>query len=277
MNFTTIAKARKETGLAYLGNINSSAKMIKNKKVSNNYTYVIYLAPAKQSGYNACSHSTPECRLGCLNTSGRSGMDITCGKLMVYNCRNKKTRLFYEQPEYFMAWMIAEILFYQRKAIKDGYAFSIRLNGTSDIDWQNVKVNGQSIFEIFNQVQFYDYTKNINKYLDCPANYHITYSYTGRNWLLCEDLLNTGQNIAIVFNISKKQPLPLTYKGYQVINGDLTDYRPYDDKGCIVGLQWKHIADKKAEKKILNSCFVVQANVPECIYETSNVQEAVLV
>jgi len=64
MKFTTISKTRKELGIAYLGNINISAKLIKNMKVSGNYTYSIYLAPASTSGYNVCSHSTHECRLG---------------------------------------------------------------------------------------------------------------------------------------------------------------------------------------------------------------------
>ena len=38
MNFTTIPAAKKLTGLAYLGGMNVSAKMIKNLKVSNNMT-----------------------------------------------------------------------------------------------------------------------------------------------------------------------------------------------------------------------------------------------
>ena len=79
MNFTTISKAKKETGLSYLGKINISAKLAKNGKVNHQYTYGIYLAPANTSGYNVCSHSTPECRLGCLATSGRAGMEIVAG------------------------------------------------------------------------------------------------------------------------------------------------------------------------------------------------------
>jgi hypothetical protein len=271
MKFTTISQARKETGLAYLGNINSSAKMIKNKKVSGQYTYLIYLAPAKQSGYNVCSHSTPECRLGCLATSGHAGMELIAGGSRIKNSRIKKTRLFYENPAYFMAWMFAEIDYYQRKAKKDGFGFSIRLNGTSDIDWANVKVNGKNVFETFSNVMFYDYTKNPNKFINKPSNYHLTFSYTGRNWNACEAILERGGNIAVVFNIDKKKPLPAMYKGYTVLNGDMTDYRPADKKGAVIGLYWKRIADKDVELQILNSCFVVAADAPECTY--ANVQE----
>ena len=211
MKFTTIANAKKETGLTYLGKINISSKMLKNKKVSHQYTYLIYLSPANTSGYNVCSHSTPECRLGCLATSGHAGMDIISGKTTIMNCRINKTKLFYEQPEYFINWLIAEIKMYKLKAIKDGYYFSVRLNGTSDIDWHNVLINGLTIFQIFPDVQFYDYTKNYNKFNSIAPNYHLTYSYTGRNWQLCKSLLNKGYNIAMVFNAKNESEIPMYY------------------------------------------------------------------
>jgi hypothetical protein len=264
MKFTTIQNARQETGLSYLGNINSSAKMIKNKKVSGQYTYIIYLAPAKTSGYQVCSHSTPECRLGCLATSGRSGMELSAGKSRIKDARVKKTRMFFEHQEYFMNWMIAEIRFYQRKAQKDGFSFSARLNGTADIDWQNVRINGQNIFEIFPEVSFYDYTKNPLKFRNKASNYHLTFSHTGRNWNLCKAVLESGNNVAVVFNAKNESELPAMYKGYKVINGDANDYRPLDGQGVIVGLKWKRIANKVVEKEMLQSCFVVQPNDINC-------------
>ncbi len=278
MNFTSITNAKKETGLSYLGNINSSAKMLKSKKASHQYTYIIYLAPAKTSGYNVCSHSTPECRLGCLATSGHAGMELQAGlSSRIKDARIKKVKLFYEEPEYFMNWLISEIKFYQRKAQKDGFYFSVRLNGTSDIDWQNVLVDGKNIFEIFPDVQFYDYTKNPNKFINKPKNYHLTFSYTGRNWQLCEAVLKAGNNIAMVFNAKTEAEIPASYKGYQVINGDLTDYRIADANGIIVGLKFKHIADKEAEKQILQSCFVVDIKSADCKYASVNVLEEALV
>lgn len=264
MKFTTIAKAKEQTGLSYLGNINKSAKLAKNGKVSHQYTYGMYLAPAATSGYNVCSHSTPECRRGCLATSGRAGMEIIAGKTKTRDARTKKVRLFYEQPEFFMAWLIAEIKAGQRKAQQDGFYFSVRLNATSDIDWQNVRVDGQNIFEIFSDVNFYDYTKNPNKFINKPANYHLTFSYTGRNWNVCEALLQKGHNIAMVFNTKNENELPVMYKTYKVINGDLTDYRIDDGNGVIVGLKWKRIADKQADKEVRQSCFVMNILDWEC-------------
>lgn len=273
MEFTTIAAAKRQAGFCYIGGVDKSAKLIKNGKVSRQYTYGVYLAPANMSGYNVCPFSTPECRKGCLNTSGRTGIEIMSGISRNLNCRIKKTRLFYEEPEFFMAWMIAEIKMHSRRAAKNGFGFSARLNCTSDIDWANVLVNGKNIFEIFPDVNFYDYTKNPNKYYNRPSNYDLTFSYTGRNWKSCKEVLNMGENIAMVFNVKHESELPATFKGYQVINGDLTDYRVADAKGVIVGLKWKRIANKEAEREVLQSCFVVQPDDINCTYQPATVLE----
>ena len=257
MKFTTIANARRQTGLSYLGNINASSKMMRSKEFSHQYTYAIYLAPSNLSGFNVCSHSTKECRMGCLNTSGRAGIEIFSGATMISNARIKKTKLFFEDTAFFMQWLIAEIKVYQIKAKRDNYFFSVRLNATSDINWQNIYVEGQNIFNIFPDVNFYDYTKNPMKFENKPSNYHLTFSYTGRNWNACKALLKNGYNIAMVFKVKHEIELPKIYEGYAVINGDLTDYRIADAKGIIVGLKWKRIANRVNEKKILNSCFVV--------------------
>lgn len=266
MEFTTIANARKQTGLSYLGNINSSAKMVKNKKVNHEYTYIIYLAPASTSSYNVCSHSTPECRLGCLATSGHAGMEINSGiRTTIQDARIKKVKLFFEETSFFMQWVIAEINFYQRKAIKDGFSFSVRLNGTSDIDYANVLINGKTIFEIFPEVSFYDYTKNHNKFVGIAKNYHLTFSYSGLNWSNANILLQSGYNVAVVFNILKGHTLPKTFMGYEVVNGDLTDLRTKDKKGVIIGLKFKEIADrKKAMLLKQKSNFVVRTDDKRC-------------
>ena len=109
LEFTNIAQAKKQTGLAYLGGISTSAKIMHSQQYSQQYTYAVYLAPGNLSGYNVCSHSTPECRMGCLNTSGRAGIEEISGRTNIHDARVKKTKLFYEQPEFFMQWMIAEI------------------------------------------------------------------------------------------------------------------------------------------------------------------------
>ena len=262
MKFINRSQAVKQVGVSYVGSINSSAKLIKNQKVSDNYTYIVYLAPAKQSGYNVCSHSTPECRLGCLSTSGRVKIEVCSNKSVIRKARIIKTKLFFEDQEFFMRWMIAEMESYKLKAKRDGYAFSARLNGTSDIEWENVKFQGQTIFEIFPDVQFYDYAKNPDRFTPAlPKNYHLTFSYTGKNDVKALNLLSLGYNVAVIFNIKKGKALPATWNGFEVIDGDLTDYRPNDGKGVVVGLRWKNIANKADNDKIRSSNFVVQPNV----------------
>ena len=64
--------------------------------------------------------------------------------------------------------------------------------------------------------------------------------------------------MAVIFDIKAGQPLPETFNGYKVIDGDKYDYRPMDEKNVIVGLRWKNIRDKKANEEIKNSPFVVQ-------------------
>lgn len=257
MEFKTMAQAKKNVGISYLGITNSSGKIAKNMKV-NQLTYVLYLSPSNASGYNVCAMATTECIKGCLNTSGRAKMPES-GKAMK-RARLIKTKLFFEDRNFFMNWLVAELEAGQRKADKLGFSFSVRLNGTSDLSWNAYKVNGKTIFELFPTVQFYDYTKIVTKFNSLANNYHLTYSYTGYNWDNSKKVLDSKNNVAIVFNIKKNMALPMTYKGYKVVDGDITDYRPNDGKGVIVGLRWKQIANKKANKEISNSIFVVQAN-----------------
>jgi len=264
MRFTTIADAKRRTGLSYLGALNSSSKIMKGVK-KGIYTYILYLAPAETSGYNVCMFSTKECRAGCLATSGRAKMEAHAGKSVIQDARIKKTRLFFEHNQFFMDWMRAEILNAQLKAERKGFKFSVRLNGTSDIVWEDYRVYdyvngfGKHIFDVFPNVQFYDYTKHPLRAIhnEIP-NYQLTLSYSGKNELLCVKALDRGVNVAVVFDVKKGHDLPPTWNGYTIIDGDLSDYRPGDGDGVVVGLRWKDIADKQASEFVKNSQFVVK-------------------
>jgi hypothetical protein len=267
MEFTSIGNAKKQTGLQYLGGVNISSKLTKNGKVGQ-ATYGVYLAPASTSGYNVCLHSTPECRLGCLNTSGRAAIDIFSGITRIADARVKKTKLFHEEQTFFMNWLVAEIQSNKRKAEAKGLFFSVRLNCTSDIDWATIKHNSMNIFEIYPDVQFYDYTKQITKLFNPIANYHLTLSYTGYKDNIYQSMLKSGNNVAVVFNVKHEADLPETFMGFPVVNGDYSDFRPNDGSGVVVGLKWKRIADRKTEQQILNSVFVVQPTDARCGYDS---------
>jgi hypothetical protein len=242
---------------SYIGSVNSSAKIKKGEKIGLD-TFVVYLAPALLSGFNVCPKATKECITGCLNTSGRVIMD-TLNRIL--NARIARTKLFYSDRDAFVIKVAKEIQSAYDKAKRKDARFAVRLNGTSDLSPAIFRLGRQSILDIFPNVQFYDYTKVLNRIelTKKYPNYDLTFSYSGHNWDECLKALNQGIRVAVVFNTKKGQPLPATYKGFPVIDGDVTDYRPDDAKSVIVGLRFKRIRDKQAMAEVLNSDFVVKA------------------
>ena len=241
MKFTTIGNAKKVTGLSYLGSVASSSKIAKGLKY-NEMTYILYLAPAEQSGYNVCPGSTAECREACLTESGHNRIDVK--KNAINKARIKKTKLFFEQREFFMGWLVTEINKARNDAFAKGYTFSVRLNGTSDIQPEMFKYKGKVIFNVFNEVTFYDYTKVANRFklLNKYSNYDLTYSFSGYNMLQSLELLeNNKGRVAMVF---EGKQLPKTFMGYKVIDGDEYDMRHLDETGVIVGLKFKFVRTK---------------------------------
>lgn len=268
MNLT---QKRKLAGVSYLGITNQSAKLMKNLKINNVLTYSLYLSPAHTSGYEVCKDSTPECRMGCLNTSGLAKVEFHAGMSRIKDARITKTKLLFENKDLFMSILVDEIESAIRKANKIDALFSVRLNCTSDIDWVNVLFNGKNIFQIFPDVEFYDYTKNFKKFENKPENYHLTYSYTGYNWSLCEKVLSMGYNVAMVFNIHKRDILPISYKGIEIISGDLSDYRIADTNGVIIGLVWKKIGNLKHNELVRFSRFCTQPTDKNLTYPNLDV------
>lgn len=238
MKFKSIADAKRQTGLSYMGMVNPSAKHMKNAKLDE-MVYALYLAPASLSGYNVCPKSNAECRMLCLHESGQNRIDLGT----ITNARVKKTKLFFEDREFFMQWLITDIQRNLDNVKKKGQHFSVRLNNTSDlspeqfyIDHNEDKVN---VLELFPEVQFYDYTKVDKRVLllDKYPNYDLTFSYDGYNWDVCEKMLARGVRVAVVF----AKDVPQEWRGYRVINGDQYDVRFRDEKDVIVGLKFKTV------------------------------------
>jgi hypothetical protein len=255
--FTNRAQAKKDTKLSYLGGVSTSSKIAKSEKL-NTLTYVLYLAPADLSGFNVCPKHTTECKRLCLNESGHNRMDIHNNT--INKARVKKTQLFFNNRTFFTQWLYSEILAYKHKADTLGYKFSVRLNGTSDLALETFKIGNQNILQLLPNIQFYDYTKVLNRYklLTKYKNYHLTFSYSGKNWNECITALANNMNVAVVF----ENTLPKKYKGYKVINGDLSDLRYTDKKNVIVGLKYK----KVRINNIKDSEFIIKTNDKDCIY-----------
>jgi hypothetical protein len=242
--FTCKAQARRDTGMNYLGSVSKTVKHKKSIKYGE-LTYSLYLAPAKISGYETCPGRTAECTRLCLNQSGMNRMTQKIKGDTITMSRIKKTKLFFEDRDFFMNWMIFEINAAKRKAEKLGYRLSVRLNNTSDISPEDFHLNGKNILEIFPDIMFYDYTKVDDRVelMKKYQNYDVTYSYNGYNLTKCQEMLLQKIKVAMVFKV-----VPNTYLGYKVIDGDNYDMRYRDIEPTIIGLKYKKVRAKLESK-----------------------------
>ena len=199
----------------------SNTKTLKGEKQGYR-TYIMHLAPGMLSGFQVCASASAGCLFACLNLSGM-------GKFSnVQAARIAKTKLFFEDRQTFMDKLVKEIHAAIKSAKKDNLIPVFRLNGTSDIRWENQPVWGyNNVMELFSDIQFYDYTKHTNR-KNIPSNYHLTFSRSETNEA---QILTVTYNTAVVF-----ETLPTTYLGIPVVDGTETDLRFLDPQGVIVGL-----------------------------------------
>ena len=202
------------------------------KNLSVGYKSVgMHLAPHKLSGYNTCSNASKGCSLACLNSAGMGAYN------RVQQSRINKTKMFFENREEFLRQLYKEINAKVKTAKRTNQKISFRLNLTSDIPWETVKIDGKNFMEHFPEVQFMDYCKNLKRMMNfllgkMPKNYHLTFSRSEENDDKCDIVLGNGGNIAVVFD----KKLPKTYKGKKVIDATIHDARFLDPKGVVCGL-----------------------------------------
>lgn len=224
-------------------------KLLKGEK-QGYLSFILHLAPANLSGKEVCPKRTAGCTAACLNTAGRGGM-FKKGETtnVIQQARIRKTKMFFEQRDKFMADLIKDIKLGIKQAEKKNMVPCFRLNGTSDLSWEKYEVaDGKNIFQMFPDVQFYDYTKVLGRKTGDIKNYHLTFSNADGNLNDVIAAKHAGLNIAVVFN-----QLPNRYLGREVINGDDTDLRFLDPKGVIVGLKAKGKAKKDTSGFVVKS------------------------
>ncbi|WP_085025255.1 GP88 family protein [Ensifer aridi] len=239
-------------------------------------TAIMYLAPFTLGGTNVCPMAeTAGCVAGCLNTAGRGRMSN------VQKARIAKTQRYLKSRTDFMADLVADLEGFVAYCKRKGVKPAVRLNGTSDIQWevahyvtrrikavhpqQETEVRFDSIFHAFPEVQFYDYTKVYKRvYRALPSNYSLVLSYSEANPryrdAVIQAALDTGANVAVVYRTKALRDAlvspALEGRGgvvqntlygaenlsREVFNGDDTDLRFRDPKGVIVGLYAKGAA-----------------------------------
>ena len=225
----------------------SNAKTKKNELK----TFILYLAPYTQNykGVNICPNASEGCALACLFTAGRGAFNN------VQSARINKTNFYIEDKSLFIKKLAGEIIKEYSKAKKKGEQIAFRLNGTSDIDFIYLleKYAGLNIEDLNPNAVFYDYTKilgKIKKYIKHP-NYYLTFSRAEDNEKETLQALQMGANVSAVFS----DQLPATYKGFKVVDGDVSDLVMLNHSGVILGLRAK---GKKARTD--STGFVINSN-----------------
>ncbi len=239
--------------------VGTNAKTIKGDG-SEYLTAILYMTPYKVmvdgKSFNSCAMAEQaSCIDACLYTAGR-------GKFSnVQTARQRKAEWFYKDRQGFLEQLIVDISKFEKYCIKRNIQPCVRLNGTTDIRWELLKYfsnlhcsyfsGEKNIFELFPNVQFYDYTKIANRKCKDIPNYHLTWSYSNANTdyaKLLDKAVEQGMNVAVVFRSNFIQVKPKcwhTWKGYPVIDGDQDDLRFLDPKGGhIVALYAKGEAKK---------------------------------
>lgn len=230
--------------------IGTNAKTVKGNKLGF-LTGVMYLAPSDLSGFQVCPMAKmARCEDPCLYKSGRGVFTST------QNARIKKTQEFFTEQNEFMHTLVYSINALIRQAKKKGLTPLVRLNGTSDIRWENIRFEYENkyltIFEIFPDIQFYDYSKIVNR-KDIPSNYDLTISYSGAPEFqkYIQKSILAGERIAAVFRTQEN--IPETFLGMDCIGGDDSDVRHVEPKNVIVALYAKGKAKKDASGFVIDS------------------------
>lgn len=218
--------------------IGSDAKTVKGETFGF-LTGILYLAPYTSTKWNTCSMAKiAQCGTACLYTAGRGAMNS------VAQARVNKTVWFFTERNTFMQQLVSDISKLVKKARKQSLVPLIRLNGTSDIRWEAVSfidadgTEYANIFAAFPEVQFYDYTKDVNRKV-IPSNYDLTFSDSGVLGFqpYVEKAVALGMRVATVFR--DVASIPKMHRGMPVIGGDNSDIRHLEDKGVVVALYAK--------------------------------------
>ena len=207
-------------------NVNSSAKIVKGKKL--NIIATTTLCPcADLAG----------CKMGCLESSGQLGMQTGD------NAKIKRTICYLLEQKRFFNELRAEIA---RHYKKHGDSLVIRLNGTSDIDF------GEFISTI-PHIRCYDYTKIYARVIkNNLANYDLTFSASGNNARTIKQAaraITNSYRVVIPMNNAEtigEKPIKKRIGDIKLIDMDTTDARFLDKPDSVGFLRRK--GSNKAER-----------------------------
>jgi len=184
---------------------------------------------------NVCPRASAGCAAACLAYAGKGAMST------VQRARAVRTGFLLAHP--FHAGIL--IGHEAAKAVEKHGDIALRLNVLSDIRWESVAYGGLMALRGLG-VRLYDYTAWMPQQRHQGAlsmlDYSLTYSakepaHTPDDYLT--GVLSSGGTVAMPFTTRKGQPLPESWQGFRVIDGDLSDARYEDPAGVVVGLRQK--------------------------------------
>lgn len=198
-------------------------------------TATLHLAPHMLSGINVCPDASAGCIASCLNTSGCGGRFSHIQEARVH----KTLTVLHDRwtPSNAALQRISEELHrFQRKCERAGMKPAVRLNATSDLPWEEwLRLTD------FHTIQFYDYTKNMERMHrfimnpDWPWNYYLTFSRSEKNTHLTGAVLDAGGTVAVVTDVPKRQSFDEGWgEGRRVVDGRVHDLRFLDPPGAVV-------------------------------------------
>lgn len=211
----------------------ASAKTIKSEESGDaDLALVLYFKPGA-----FCPFMSQGCYAACLGEHA--------GRMVMQGCQRaqlNRTLYWLTDRQAFIADLASDaakrIASRQRK-LGRRIRVTIRLNGTSDLQGLAKVRNAirEACAHIDADLAFYEYTKN----WDTKAtDHHVTLS---RSETITDaqvlEAVSRGLSVAVVFSTKRGQPLPTTYLGIPVIDGDISDDRTRDPKGYIIGLRAK--------------------------------------
>jgi hypothetical protein len=246
-------------------NIDSNAKTVKGQK-HGYLTGVMYLAPYKISGYNVCpTAELAGCWKTCLNTAGRASMPVNGTFISpggielpdnaIHHARIRRTKLWIEDKVTFWDMLTNEIFLLRRRAKRVGLIPVVRLNGTSDILWERERdtESGKAIFDLFPDIQFYDYTKLPARlsWPEMPGNYHLTVSYSEASPFYTKQCQRAFENGAPLVAVVKDQALKDRYLELGAVDMDEHDLRFVNPPNSFGVLKAKGLAKKETNGFVL--------------------------
>jgi len=182
-----------------------------------------------------------KCMEACLKSAGMGVFsNVKAG-------RKAKTDWFHADQDAFLAQLCKELYNFDKLCKRSGSIGQVRLNTISDIAWEKLGVP-----QLFPDLNFYDYSKRVERIGNTPTNYKLMFSYSGApTYRKQVEKLPNGYPMAVVF----RHTLPTHFMGRVVIDGDKSDLDNLRSGHVVVGL----LAKGKAKKDTTG--FVVDSNI----------------